>query len=314
MHTRPYMHMRTYDQKFISIFSLFLCITLLLNAQQAADTTFIPTIANPAYSKAQGPVIFIDEAHDNFHTIDGRFKPFASVLQRDGYTVVGFKEVFTNRALAAGKILVIANALNPINRGKWSLPTPSAFTDEEISEVNAWVKNGGSLFLIADHMPFPGAAEKLAASFGVKFYNGFARKKGIGGNDIFKPGKGLLECPLTKGRNLSETVISLQSFTGQAFQIPDSARAIIQVNDRYELLLPQTAGEFKKDTETISADKFVQGAYMTYGRGRIVVFGEAAMFTAQTQGNNKFGMNATSAFQNVQFLLNTIHWLDGLIK
>ena len=54
---------------------------------------------------------------------------------------------------------------------------------------------------------------------------------------------------------------------------------------------------------------------MKYGKGRIVVFGEAAMFTAQISGKgNKMGMNVKSASQNPQFVLNVIHWLDGLIK
>lgn len=57
----------------------------------------------------------------------------------------------------------------------------------------------------------------------------------------------------------------------------------------------------------------MQGAYMKYGKGRIVIFGEAAMFTAQLQGKNKMGMSTKSASQNAQFLLNTIHWLDGIL-
>ncbi len=77
--------------------------------------------------------------------------------------------------------------------------------------------------------------------------------------------------------------------------------------------MPQTAWEFKKNTTTASCENLVQGAFMRYGEGRIVVFGEAAMFTAQLQGKNKVGMNTKSASQNAQFLLNTIHWLDGVL-
>lgn len=307
--------MKTFNIKSLLIFFASFSATMCLNAQQIADTLFNPSISNPAYSQGQGPIVFIDEAHGNFHTMQGRFKPFASLLQRDGYMVKGFKETFSAKNLASGKILVISNALNPQNSENWSLPTPSAFTDEEILTINTWVTNGGSLFLIADHMPFPGAAEKLAATFGFKFFNGFAVKKKNRAEDIFQIGKGLNESPLTRGRSKSETVTSLQSFTGQAFQIPDNAHAIIELDDQYEILFPQTAWEFKKDTKRISANKLVQGAYMIYGKGRIVMFGEAAMFTAQSQnGRNKFGMNAPSAFQNVQFLLNAIHWLDGIIK
>jgi hypothetical protein len=77
--------------------------------------------------------------------------------------------------------------------------------------------------------------------------------------------------------------------------------------------MPQTAWEFSKDTPAISGENLVQGAYMNYGKGRVVIFGEAAMFTAQRQGKNKMGMNQQSAAQNFQFMLNVMHWLDGLL-
>jgi hypothetical protein len=280
-------------------------------AQQVADTLYSPVISNPVYTQGSGSVILLDEAHHNFHTASGRFKAFANVLQKDGYVVNASTDEFSNEQLEKAKILVIANALHSSNTQKWTLPTPSAFTDEEIEVVNNWVKSGGSLFLIADHMPFPGAAEKLAASFGFKFYNGFAMKKG--GKDIFSPSKGLMENTITQGRNEKEKITSLQTFTGQAFEIPEEAQPVVVLHSSYQIKMPQTAWEFKKDTPTISGDKLVQGANMKYGKGRIVIFGEAAMFTAQLQGKNKMGMNTKSASQNAQFLLNTIHWLDGIL-
>ena len=305
------MKKETFEPRRFIILLLLMIITSAAHTQQVADTLFNPPIPNPAHGINEGPVVFIDEAHGNFHTMSGRFRPFASILQRDGYIVKGFKETFSGDKLSQGKILVIANALHASNQGQWSLPTPSAFTAEEIAEVNKWVKEGGSLFLMADHMPFPGAAEQLVASFGFKFFNGFAMKKRNSGKDIFSPGQGLHENVITNGRNASEKITSLQSFTGQAFEIPAEASAIVILNDDYEILLPKTAWQFGKNTEKMSADKLVQGAYMKYGNGKVVVFGEAGMFTAQTQGGkNKFGMNAKSAPQNVQFLLNVIHWLD----
>lgn len=290
---------------------LFLLVAYSSTAQQVADTLFSPAIVNPAYAPGKGSVVLLDEAHHNFHTKGGRFKPFARVLEKDGYVVNASAENFTADLLSKGKILVIANALHASNEQQWTLPTPSAFTDEEIEAVNDWVKRGGSLFLIADHMPFPGAAEKLAASFGFKFYNGFAVKKM--GKDIFSPGKGLLESSITKGRNEGEKITSLQTFTGQAFDIPEAAQPVVILNSSYQVKMPQMAWDFKKDTPTISGDKKVQGAYMNYGQGRIVIFGEAAMFTAQLQGKSKMGMNKKSASQNARFLLNVIHWLDGML-
>jgi hypothetical protein len=291
---------------------LMLFVSVQLFAQQVPDTLFSHYIRNPVYSSGKGPIILIDGAHNNFHTLSGGFKPFGKLLRSDGYVVKSSTEMLTAETLTSAKILVIANAIHIDNTQRWSLPTPSAFTDDEITAINLWVKNGGSLFMIADHMPFPGAAEKLAASFGVRFYNGFAMNDAKNRKDIFTIGKGLAECSLTKGRNKEELVTSVQTFTGQAFQVPEEATAIITLDDRYEVLLPETAWEFTKGTPRLPAAGFVQGAYMVYGLGRLVVFGEAAMFTAQMHGKTKFGMSSRSASQNAQFLLNTIHWLDGL--
>jgi hypothetical protein len=290
-----------------------LLIAVISKAQQVADTLFKPIVPNPVYLNGRGPTVFIDEAHHNFHALSGRFKPFANLLQKDGYIVKSLAQTFGKEVLSKGKIVVISNALNADNLGNWRLPTPSAFKDQEIAALNEWVKQGGSLFLIADHMPFPGAAEKLAASFGIKFYNGFAISKRHHDKDIFTLSNGLQECSLTNGRNESEKVTSIQSFTGQAFQIPEIAHPIVVLDSSYEILMPETAWEFTKATPTISAASFVQGAYLKYGQGRVVVFGEAAMFTAQQQGDRKVGMNAPGAEQNVQFLLNVIHWLDSLV-
>ncbi len=54
---------------------------------------------------------------------------------------------------------------------------------------------------------------------------------------------------------------------------------------------------------------------MKYGKGRIVVSGEAAMFTSQrSDGGRSIGMSSPEVPQNQQLLLNIIHWLDGLIE
>jgi hypothetical protein len=49
------------------------------------------------------------------------------------------------------------------------------------------------------------------------------------------------------------------------------------------------------------------------GRGRVAVFGEAAMFTAQLAGPERtpVGMNDPAAARNAQLLLNLMRWLAG---
>ena len=60
----------------------------------------------------------------------------------------------------------------------------------------------------------------------------------------------------------------------------------------------------------------VEGRGFRFGRGRVAVSGEAAMFTAQKQGKEEapFGLNAEQAADNVRFLLNAMHWLDGSLE
>ena len=52
--------------------------------------------------------------------------------------------------------------------------------------------------------------------------------------------------------------------------------------------------------------------YLNHG-GRVAVFGEAAMFTAQLAGPNAapMGMNAPIAGQNARFALHVMRWLAG---
>jgi hypothetical protein len=103
------------------------CATSNILAQQRADTLFNPPVPNPVYAKGEGSIVFIDAAHNNFHTPDGRFKPFANTLSKDGYRIKANTEAFTKEKLALGKILVIANAIHESNLTRWTLPTPSAF-------------------------------------------------------------------------------------------------------------------------------------------------------------------------------------------
>ncbi|MCG8607172.1 DUF4350 domain-containing protein [bacterium] len=215
------------------------------------------------------------------------------------------------------KILVISNALHESNINDWSLPNPSAFTKDEIAEVVSWVEDGGSLMLIADHMPCPGAAADLAAAFGFEFNNGFARDTTRPSNDFFQREQDTLtDNAITNGRNKRERVDFVVSFTGQAFRIPEGAQPLLVLNSNFISLMPDTAWVFRPWTTQIDVGGWSQGAYREFGKGRVAVFGEAAMFTAQVSGRNrrKMGMNHPAAEQNWQFLLNVIHWLDGIIE
>ena len=306
-------------------FAILLASLLVGCGGQRPDKSFNPTISDPAYEAGAGPIVCLDEAHNNFYTLENRFWAFGELLRRDGYVVRASRENFSAAVLEPCRILVISNA--QLERGDWDeypYPTPSGFTNAEIEAVGTWVDEGGSLLLIADHMPLAGVAAKLASAFGVQFHDGFAvtgfqdtasRDAAFGAPTIFSIDTGtLLPHPITQGRTETESVTSIRSFTGQAFQVPESAQPLMVLPDDFVLLMPERAWEFGPDTKTILVGGWFQGAAMPFGSGRAAFFGEAAMFSAQLSGNDPIGMNAPMAEQNFQFVLNVMHWLSGLLN
>jgi hypothetical protein len=298
------------------IITLKLVIIVTLTAQQMPDTSFLPEIEKPSYSGSDAPVVAIDEAHNNFHTMNDRYLTFAEALRRDGYIVRAGIEEFSRSWLDSIDILVISNALNSRNLEDWSLPTPSAFSCAEIDAIKEWVEEGGgSLFLIADHMPFPGASHGLAEAFGFEFYNGYAGDTVRGGPAVFRRSVGMLKAhQITDGYVENERIDSLATFTGQAFRTSADCEPILVFDSNYVMLMPMVGNEFNEKTPAFPVDGWLQGAVAEVGEGRVAIFGEAAMFTAQIarSGNDeyKFGMCRPEASQNLQFLLNLMRWLS----
>lgn len=290
-----------------------LAVACTVSAQQVPDLDYGPPIRHPAYGPASGPRVAIDEGHYNFHTVGDRYRPFAELLRRDGYRVDGIGGPLTPDSLKTVSVLLLANSLHERNAEDWSLPTPSAFTQEEIGTVRAWVEKGGSLFLIADHMPFAGAAADLAKVFGVTYSNGYARpaERGPGIADMFELGSGLRECAVTRGRSDDEKVTTVATFTGSAFKPPEDAIPVLVFGPGWVSHETTKAPGITPDAPQVQVEGWCQGAILKVGSGRVAVFGEAAMFSAQLAGPNRIpvGMNAPEAKQNNQLLLNVLHWL-----
>jgi hypothetical protein len=273
-----------------------------------------------------GRLVLLDEAHNNYHTLAGRYRPFGDFLRSNGFVVKPSLAPLSASVLAGADVLTISNALNIQNVSIWSLPTPSAFTAAEVAAVKAWVETGGGLLLIADHMPFPGAAEELAVAFDVRFRNGFAfdtlqltspktclLEPEI---QIFRRSDGSLRAhPLTDGRTESERVDSVATFTGQAFEPTASPEPLLVFGTTAVQLFPTTAWEFSASTERVGVGGWPQASVRKMGSGRAAFFGEAAMFSTQTcfggAGRDAvpMGMNSPLAGQNGRLLLNVLRWL-----
>ncbi len=295
------------------LFFIFLNPIVALS-QQGPDTSYIFKITAPVYKKDKGSIIAIDEGHNNIHTANGKYSPLKRLLEEDGYRVISL-DTLTKESLSQCKIFITANPLHVTNIKRWILPTPSAFSDTEIEILKDWVSKGGKLFVITDHMPCAGAVETLINTFGFEISNGFVTGPGVGDYIRFKTKDGsLAPNTITNGRNQTERVDSVSTFTGSAFKIPAHAESILTFKGNFTSMMPDTAWRFNKKTPRILINEWSQGAILKQGKGKVAVFGEAGMFTAQLGNGNKFGFNSPHAPQNSQFTLNVIHWLDGILN
>lgn len=299
--------------------------------QQMVDPDFRPTVQRPAHWEGQGPVVAIDEAHANFHRMEGQYAPFAALLTADGYQVRAGTLAFDAGGLEGVDVLVIANAGATGER-----PTPPAFTEAEGAALEAWVREGGRLLLIADHAPFGAAAQGLAARFGVKMGTGYAfGMTPAGATTLTYPAEVLGSHPIITGRNADERVESVTAFTGQSLAGPPEATVLLPMpgdareardTPTLQSLADRLNGFTLTEAETAAALAELttpalpaQGLAFVHGEGRVVVLGEAGMLSAQLvrfppedgRPDRRFGMNAAPG--NARFGLNILHWLTGLL-
>lgn len=287
-------------------------------AQQIADPDFDAKVAKPAYSKKH-PKIGIDEAHNNFHTASGRYKPFADLITNDGYRVIANKQKFSKETLKEFDVLVISNALGAPAMGSPEASN-SAFNEEECDAVHDWVRRGGRLLLIADHAPMGAANEKMGLRLGVDMSKGYTgdpeNKDAETGSDTFiryDPDNKLLgDHAITRGRNAGEKISRIIAFTGQSLKGPPGSVAFMKLADTAVDVTPARPGFEQKQ---VSAAGRAQGIAFKLGKGRVVVLAEAGMLSAQLAGPRKmkFGMNR-AGLDNRQLALNIMHWLSGLLK
>jgi len=286
---------------------------------QQADRDYIPSVPRPAFA-SNGPNLCIDEAHHNAHTATGTYQPFAQLLKADGYRIERSGKRFEQGSLARCRVLVVANAAGAPRYHIYGLNLPipvegkredPAFTSAEVADLLNWVRNGGSLLLVADHFPYGSASAGLAEAFGVNMSAGFstAPNRDPAGNDpgqlIFTRSNGLLgDHPILEGRSADERIDRIITFTGQSLAARGASTLLALPDGAIDNVPPPPS--FK----AVSAKGRNQGLAMQFGKGRIVVLGEAAFLTAQRDEESHFGLSRTN--QNAQFALNIVHWLTGL--
>jgi hypothetical protein len=287
-------------------------------AQQQADKSYKPKVDAPVF-QGSGKVVVIDEGHNNFHTATGRYEPFANLLRADGLIVKPGVVKFDENALTGIDALVIANALPPRDRS-----SDTAFTLEECAALEAWVRSGGALWLVADHAPFGAATQNLANVFGFQMGDGWVYEPTSGGLttqiEFDRKSGALGNHPITNGLNAKEAIKKVKSFSGQSLTLPPGGVALLSLGAgareaRSNKDLSDAEMAFKKRQAPMDAAVAgrVQGFALEHGAGRLVVLGEAAMITAQRVnfGNGQsqtVGMGSRS-IDNEQFALNINRWL-----
>ncbi len=297
----------------------------LANTQQKPDLNFDVSVPDPAYTDKH-PKVLMDEAHFNVHTSTGQYKPFADLIRNDGYEVLPNTQPFTAASLAGADVLVIANA-----RGSNTPSEQPAFTEAECDAVRDWVKAGGNLLLITDHYPIGHGSFTLALRFGITLGKGTAfdaanAAPGVGGASAIeysRENKLLGDHPITNGRQASERLNKVYTFTGLSMKGPEGSVPFLKLADTATERMADWASASGSDrrsrnraanTPEFSAAGGAQGLAMTFGLGRVVALGEASELSAQIAGPQKrpMGMNYPG-IDNRQMGLNIMHWLSRLL-
>jgi hypothetical protein len=265
-------------------------------SELTVDESFDPAIAKPAFATGKGPTVVVDQRHRNVVSLESYFRPVGRLLAKDGYVVKPGNELFTDASLAGTKVLVIANA-----QAEDHSPVGSpAFTDAEVAAIEAWVKKGGGLLLIADRAPFGGPVLSLARAFKVTLDDNTVLRKGDDG----KP-DGVLTIDVAGNGDRKHPV-----FAGVS-------RVVYVVGESLDgpgVVLRAPKGTYSGPTNQAvdgpsAAGKPIILAF-PHGKGRVVVIGDAGIASAfgSVGGSTHRGI---SEADNAAFIRNVLRWLAG---
>lgn len=172
------------------------------------DRGFRPMIEDRAYAIGAGPVVCVDQSHDNFYTSSDGFWPFQDLIRRDGYVV---------RVIAA---------LEPQSRDDCRIVVIAAPRSRlAADELRRWVAGGGRLLLLVDRDSTAAVAD-LAASFGVEVIDAPA----LAGR--FRVADHTLRPhAIVRGRHAKESPASVTVSAALALRVPDQAEPLLVTSD-----------------------------------------------------------------------------------
>lgn len=181
------------------------------------------------------------------------------------------------------------------------------------------MRDGGSLLLVADHRPAGGAAARLARAFSVEMTTGYVQDPDHHDTTVNSPSYlvfdragGLLGVhPVLEGRDRTERVNRVVTFTGQALRADAMASTLLR--------LSPTAIERRgphPNAVLRSVAGLAQAVALEHGKGRVIVLGEAAVATSQIVGppgaNQRMGLRWPDS-DNERFIVNALYWLARVL-
>jgi hypothetical protein len=140
---------------------------------------------------------------------------------------------------------------------------------------------------------------------------------------VFSADNGLLrDHPIVQGRNSSERIQRVLTFTGQSILGPPGAVSFLALSDaatERPATVPtveRNGGDIRVSMEygdPASAAGRAQAIALELEKGRIVVLGEAGMLRAQRgRGGERVGMNVPG-YDNRQLAINILRWLSRVL-
>jgi hypothetical protein len=266
-------------------------------SQLTVDASFAPAFDAPDFTAGQRPIVLIDEAHRNVISLETYLGPVGRWLGQLGYQVKPWRDSAEELGLSPGSdraVLVVANAQAP----EGAPADASAFSEAEVIAIESWVRDGGSLLLVADRAPFGAPARALAKAFGVTLDNNAVLLRGTDGKpsgeltiDVNRYGE--------RRHPLFDRVLNVVYVVGESVGGPG---AILRAPD--EAYGGATAQA--PDGPSVAGKPLILA--FEHGKGRVVVIGDGGVVSAFGSANGA-AHRGISEGDNARFVRNVFKWL-----
>ena len=271
----------------------------------------------PAYTGSDGPKVVIHARNSPF-AADGGLDGFEKILRADGFSPSKHQFAIDGSLLDSMDVLVVANVYSSAYRRRSVLDPPSVYSDREIDLIEKWVSAGGRLLVLADHSPLGDGSKKLVEAFGFTQMSGYViRDQNQLGDEnlhiLFSPDNGLnSDHAITNGGTGRPEISQFMTFGGQALLGPAESTQLLTIPQGYvSLLTYDLQSELSRATRINSAG-LSMGSVLTYGQGRVAIFGETGGFTSQIfDRTKKMGFVHPEGKGNPEFVLSVMRWLVG---